>query len=58
MYFTQNEIRLKQLQYAKEVVEQEKKKPHPSPRQAQLEEEVQQISGRQLVGIVYYCTAV
>lgn len=45
---------MKQLQYAKEVVEAEKKKPHVSPRKTEEEEEkpVQQISGRQLVSFV------
>lgn len=47
----QNEARMKQLEYAKQAVSQEKSKPHPSPRKLHPED-IQQISGRQLVRLI------
>lgn len=50
----QNDIRIKQLRYGKDVMDAEKKKPHVSPRQPKEESHVQQISGRQLVSVLNY----
>lgn len=45
------EIRNKQLQYAKGAMEQEKKKPHPSPRKTDVVNEEQPLRGRQLASV-------